>query len=189
MVQHDQFSYPIDRDNRRSLQQSSLLIWNKVNGQFGFINRECNLPKYSDNVGTSYPASIICLLGDTAVDRSNPFGLNSTDNSLTNSVKPSFSSGKPFLHSVCQQTLEKQRQNQFEAVQCSVLVNLYGYSQSKSNPPKPYFSTKYRACFTNFFLAAALRTNRLYLSPWESFQPPSAKLTVTPFSFSLATRS
>lgn len=49
---------------------------------------------------------MISLLGDTAVDKSKFFCLNAIDNSRTKSVKPCFSSGKPLLHSVCQQTAQ-----------------------------------------------------------------------------------
>lgn len=60
--------------------------------------------KYFDNSGTSYPLSIIVLLGETAVDNSKFLGLNARDNSRTKSVKPCFSAADPLVQSVCQQT-------------------------------------------------------------------------------------
>lgn len=64
-----------------------------------------------------------------------------------------------------------------------------GYSQSKSNPSKPY-------CFKNLnteeikaLLADSLFTILLYLSPEESFHPPIAMDTLTPLFFIPATLS
>lgn len=55
--------------------------------------------RYCDKAGTSYPASITRLLGETAEERSQPLGLNSAWSSLTNSAKAGLSDAGPLLQS------------------------------------------------------------------------------------------
>lgn len=55
--------------------------------------------KYAFKAGTSYPASITALLGDTADERSKPLGLNALLNSLTSSAKAGLSEDGPLLQS------------------------------------------------------------------------------------------
>ena len=73
----------------------------------------------------------------------------------------------------------------FETITCQQT----GYSQSKSNPSKLCFKINSMTCSVNFLLAAGLFTNRLYLSPWESFQPPIAIVTLMPCFLYAATCS
>ena len=53
--------------------------------------------RYWDNVGTSYAASIVDLLPDTAADSSKPLGLNAALNSFAHNTKFCLSLDGPAL--------------------------------------------------------------------------------------------
>ena len=110
-------------------------------------------------LGTSYPASMTFLLGETAAESSHPLGLKASLSSLTKAAKASLSEAGPLSQLTCQHL---------------------GYSQSKSRPSNSYFSMKSMTCEMNLALAAGLLTMLLYLGPRESFQPPRAMVTLSP---------
>ena len=58
-----------------------------------------------------------------------------------------------------------------------------GYSQSRSKPSNLNFSINSRTLEINLLLALGSLTNRLYLLPSDSFQPPMAIKTLGPLLF------